>query len=269
MLILFVTELAQTRAHSTIRSYLAGVRHFHIMAGFKSPLQPAPRLDLALKGIQQVHPRRVRARLPITPLILQIIGQHLHLSDPDDLMLWAACCLGFFGFLRCAEFTVPAATKFDANKHLAIGDVAVDSTSQPSVLAVTIKMSKTDQFGRGTTIYLGRTDKNICPVAAILQYIAVRGFEHGPLFRTRTGQPLTRELLVARLRSTLAQAGIDASKYSGHSFRIGAATTAAAGGISDALIKTLGRWASNAYHLYVKVPRSELSSVSRTLVLQV
>ena len=44
-------------------------------------------------------------------------------------------------------------------------------------------------------------------------------------------------------------AGIDFVPYSGHSFRSGAATTAAKQGISDATIKMLGRWKSSAYQL--------------------
>lgn len=68
-----------------------------------------------------------------------------------------------------------------------------------------------------------------------------------------------------RLREALTAAGFDASQYSGHSFRIGTATTAAAVGIEDSLIKTLGRWESSAYQLYVKVPRDRLAVVSKRL----
>jgi len=56
----------------------------------------------------------------------------------------------------------------------------------------------------------------------------IRGFDHGPLFQLQNSQPLTRQKLVDMLRTTLSMAGIDPTHYSGHSFRIGAATTAAA-----------------------------------------
>ena len=52
---------------------------------------------------------------------------------------------------------------------------------------------------------------------------------------------LSRECLVKRVRQALAPSGLDVAQYSGHSFRIGAATTAASVGIEDSLIKTLGR----------------------------
>ena len=55
---------------------------------------------------------------------------------------------------------------------------------------------------------------------------------------------------MARVRAALDSAGINKKKYAGHSFKIGAATTASACGLSDATIKTLGRWESSAYQLY-------------------
>ena len=53
--------------------------------------------------------------------------------------------------------------------------------------------------------------------------------------------------------------------YAGHSFHIGAATTAAAGGVPVEVIKTLGRWKSQAYQLYIKLPSSQLADISKKL----
>ena len=55
------------------------------------------------------------------------------------------------------------------------GDVAVDDHSNPSLVRIHLRKSKTDQLGRGVDIYLGRTDEDLCPVAALLAYLAVRG----------------------------------------------------------------------------------------------
>ena len=43
----------------------------------------------------------------------------------------------------------------------------------------------------------------------------------------RDGQPLSWPALVAGIHRALVSAGVDVSRFSGHSFRIGAATTAA------------------------------------------
>ena len=76
-------------------------------------------------------------------------------------------------------------------------------------------------------------------MAAVLVYIALRGPGDGPLFRFRDGHALTRERFVDQVRKVLRKVGIDQNAYSGYSFRIGAATTAAAQGIQDSLIKTM------------------------------
>ncbi len=71
--------------------------------------------------------------------------------------------------------------------------------------------------------------------------------------------------MLTRLRfveAALSAAGVDESKYNGHSFRIGAATTAAAKGFEDSAIK---KWRSVAYLDYIRTPRSELANYSRLL----
>ena len=88
----------------------------------------------------------------------------------------------------------------------------------------------------------------------------------GPLFVFSDSSPLTRTKLISAVQRVLAQAGFDTAGYTGHSFRIGAATTAAQAGIEDSVIKMLGRWESGAYHRYLRTPRDTLAAVSCQLV---
>ena len=92
------------------------------------------------------------------------------------------------------------------------------------------------------------------------------GQSPGPLFLTADDSSLSRGHLVSRVRSVLAKAGMDGSQYSGHFFRIGAATAAAAGGLPDSLIQTLVRWRSDSFWRYIRIPHKELAQVSVTLV---
>ena len=99
---------------------------------------------------------------------------------------------------------------------------------------ITLKQSKTDQLRKGITIVLGRTNKTpLCPVSALLSYLVVRGMVPGPLFVWSDGQFLTRAHFVREVKQALELAGADASDFNGHSFRIGAASTAAANGIAS------------------------------------
>ena len=167
--------------------------------------------------------------------------------------------------LRSGEATLTSGQEFDPEADLSEGDIALDDLVNPTVIRVHIKASRTDPFRQGVFVYLGATGNDLCPVAAVSAYLAIRAREPGPFFRFASGAALTREALVEQLRSALSQFDMDVSPYSGHSFRIGAATTAAAVGLEDSLIKTLGCWQSVAYQLYVRLPRERLASVSKRL----
>ena len=126
-----------------------------------------------------------------------------------------------------------------------------------------LKKSKTDPFHQSIDVYVGATGSDVCPASTLLQYIGVHSSTAGPLFVFHCGQFLTRSLLVSHLQRALEQAGMEHKNFNGHSFRIGAATTAAQCGIENSVIETMGRWKSDAYRIYVKIPHSHLASISR------
>ena len=255
----------------TIKVYLSAVRFLHIEEAGTDPFLPTqPRLHYILQGIKRAEAEKgveKRTRLPITPNILRKIKEawEASASEPDIIMLWAACCLGFFGFLRSGEMTVPTTGMYDKTCHLSLADIAVDNPAKPETIRVRIKQSKTDPFRKGIDLFMGRTASDICPVRALLNYLIVRGKTEGPLFTFADGSYLTRQRLVDAVRQALEKAGLDPKKYSGHSFRIGAATAAAERGMEDSVIKTLGRWRSLAYLEYIKIPREQLAGYSRLL----
>ena len=96
-----------------------------------------------------------------------------------------------------------------------------------------IKKSKTDQGRKGVKVFIGKTSDDLCPVTALLSYLASRGADPGALFRWESGIPLSKSKFVDHVQDGLGKANLPAQDYAGHSFRIGAATTAAIMGLED------------------------------------
>ena len=170
-----------------------------------------------LRGVRRIRGERAaRPRLPITPDILRALLRHWSASGItyDVVMLWAACCLGFFGFLRAGEFTVNSKKSFDPSCHLTPADVSVDSRKAPQMVRVAIRQSKTDPFRRGAKISLGKSGNKLCPVSALLVYLARRGSSKGPLIFSDVS-PLSRQRLVSYLRESLSVLGFNCELYSG------------------------------------------------------
>ena len=168
-----------------------------------------------------------------------------------DNLVSAACALSFFGFFSVGEITVPSQSAFQQSKHFGWRDICVDSILTPSLLRVHLKVLKCDQIGNGADIYIGKMGDKICSVAACLPYMQLQGHHGGPFFCFRENIPLTKGMFVAHVCKALTQAGLEASLYSGHSFRIGAAMSVAQAGVKVLVIKALSRWSNAAFLLYI------------------
>lgn len=249
----FVAYLADVVrvAPSTIKVYLAGVRALHIERGWPDPCERAPLTQRVLTGVKRVHGMHPRLlRLPVTLNVLRQLVAHLHVAEwlhpTDRLMMIAACTLAFFGFLRCSEFTSGALRS----------DVVVSTLPRPH-LTLTLRASKTDPFRRGCTVAIGSSPGVCCAVSAMASYLRATSYRSpsAPLFQLVSGAPLLRPVFSSFIQRALTTAGnVNARFYMSHSFRIGAATSAAAAGIPAWLIKTLGRWSSDAYLVYIRTP---------------
>ena len=153
-LCLFVTFLARTLQHSSIKVYLSGIRALHIDQGFPDPLADCLRLPRVVRGIKHCQGTPSSTQLPITDDLMLIIWQSLYLSLLNHVMFWAACSLGYFSCLRASEFTVPNLSSFSSSLHLSAQDITVDFSSAPSSMRIRIKGSKTDPFRKGCFLHM-------------------------------------------------------------------------------------------------------------------
>ncbi len=252
----------------TCRSYVAAVRAHHLEKGVTLCDGQSRRLQAVLKGVQRREAGVAkRVRRPVTPAVLKKLQPVwcVGVSAADGTMLWAACCVGYFGFLRVGEFTTPKGGAFDPLIHLSWSDVAVDRAVNPRVVQFQLKATKTDPFRNGARVCVGAVGGSLCPVKALLQYLSTRGSAEGPLFRFESGVPLSRSRFVGHLQGALARAGLSETEFNGHSLRIGAATVAGRSGMPEAVLKSLGRWSSSAYTAYVRTPASDLAVWSQVL----
>jgi len=185
-LCLFVTFVARTIQHSSIKVYLSWVRALHIEQGFPNPLINCLRLQWVVRGIKHCQ-GSPSLRLPITDDLMLVIWRSLDLRLLDHCMFWAACSLGYFGFLLTSEFTVPNPSSFSSSLHLGVQDIAVDSPSAPSCMRIKIKGSKTDPFRKGSLIHIGIGQHPLHAVHALMTYLVLRGDAPGPLFLFQSG----------------------------------------------------------------------------------
>ena len=153
-----------------------------------------PRLSQVMRGIkshQAKQGRQSRPCLPITPTILRQLKRVWDKSADnfDHITLWAASTTCFFGFMRAGEITVPSQDAYDPTTHLSFKDIMAYAPANSTVMEVCIKASKTDPFRKGVNLYIGRTNNDLCPITAMMAYLAIRGASEGPLFRFKSGQP--------------------------------------------------------------------------------
>ena len=122
-----------------------------------------------------------------------------------------------------------------------------------STIKLTLRNYKHSDTSKPVDIFLYR-EHPVCPVSLLLTYLNLRDNFPGPLFCWPDASPISRSFFTSALTAALNFCNLDVSTYKSHSFRIGAASWAAAKGFSDAQIRRFGRWNSNAFLRYIRIP---------------
>lgn len=244
----------------TIKLYLAGIRYFLLRYYNTEPLKETPRLDYILKGINKLQVNTSNKRFPITSDVLWKLCDNLQkgmFSPFIDLMLLCIFKMAFFGFLRCGEFTCNERS----DSKLFIEDIVFDTKSDIDSYALHLHSSKCDPFHKGVDVIIFENQVSR-PVYTMERYIQSRlrqgAVPTSPLFveHELDFSPLSRSTFIGLLKEALRRSGFNDLLFSGHSFRIGAATSAAAAGVEDHIIKSLGRWNSDCYMRYIRVDKN-------------
>lgn len=241
-------------APSTVSTYVSALGYCHKLSGFPDPTKAFFIVQM-LKGYGKLG-SRLDSRLPITlPILNRILESSVVICHTpyDRYLFQAMCSLAFFACMRVGEFTWITTQERDSLIQLHQLTQLVDANQRVISLKFTFRDFKHNYNQRPFSVVIYRRN-NFCPVQIILDYLSLRGSGPGPLFRLADGSPVSRTIFIDKLSMAIKYCGLDPSRYKGHSFRIGAASFAADAGMSDSQIRALGRWKSNAFHKYIRIP---------------
>ena len=165
--------------------------------------------------------------------------------------------------------------------HTIVPVIRFDLYSTVTYYTINLRVSKTDQGRKGLNVVIGHNT----PVSAMLVCLRYHPFLScssssfssssnltsssssnltSPLFVLGV-LPLSRSSMIDLTRTVISSLGLDSSLYHGHSFRRGGATSLADAGIDHDIIKTMGRWKSDCYQIYIQTTTDRLLQSSRAM----
>ena len=249
---LYVSHLFQSgHAGSTIQAKLSALAYFHKLHGYQDPCSHFL-VGKAVLGAKKLSPT-FHSRSPLTFNMLNNIMVAIpRLRWPHywSTTFAAMLALSFHSFLRPGEIT-------SSPHNLMFANVSVSDSS----LFLTFHQFK-HHIGEPVTIQTRAYGGATCPVSRLQAYLKLRGNQPGPLFCDMSGNPVSYSQYANFFASFKALLQLPTS-ISPHSARIGAATHAAANGVSECLIKQLGRWKSDAYTRYIRIPVLDTSVLGK------
>jgi len=217
---LYLTHLSQTSKFSTLKRRLASISVIHRLSGHYIDTKH-PMITENLMGIKRVKGSYQKAKKPILinelKLIVNVIDKEK--KEKNKSRDRALILVGFAGGFRRSEL-------------VAILYEDIDFVSEG--VKIFVKRSKTDQSGEGMTKgipYFSNT--NYCPVVSLRNWLEKSEIKSGKIF------DISDKSVALTVKKYTAMAGLDSSKYSGHSLRSGFATSTAELGAEERSIMAM------------------------------
>lgn len=245
---LYLTYLATKKIKiSTIKRRLVSIGVIHKMKGYYLDTKH-PIIIENFMGIKRAIGTNQRGKKPLLindlKALIDVINKE-NISDLKKLRDTSLLLLGFAGGFRRNELI-----------SLDIEDIEFVFEG----MKVTLKKSKTDQFGEGFVKGIPHFENYLyCPVKNLKKWLNMSKIKYGPIF-TRfskgtkvTNTRLTDQSVALIIKEYLSKAGIDSKNYSGHSLRSGFATSAAEAGAEERSIMAMtGHKSSEMVRRYIK-----------------
>ena len=230
---LYLTHLSKNSKISTLRRRLVSISMVHKLKGHYLDTKH-PIIVENLMGIRRVKGSIQKGKKPILinhlKSIINIINQQ-EIDEIKKIRDKTIILVGFGGGFRRTEL------------------ISIDNEDLefvPEGVKITIKRSKTDQFGEGMIKGLPYfNNEEYCPVNNLKKWLDLSNIKSGPIFRrfakgsVLTNYRLTDQSVVMLIKDYLNLAGIENKNFSGHSLRSGFATVAAESGADERSIMAM------------------------------
>ena len=252
IMMLFIAHLHNAGlAPASIISYVSAISYFHRISGHQDPAKSfiVSRLLIGAQKLRTVPDVRLPITLPILTKLVAAVPTVIT-SRYKQVMLRAMMVLAFKAYLRVGE-RVPGSARTGQN-CLQRQDISLNG----DLISVSFRHFKhSAKHGPQSLQIAGGLipASPISPASCIRDFLDVRGAVQGPLFAYLDGSPMLRREFDLFLKNLIEFCGLSSKVFKGHSFRIGAATSAALRGKSDAQIRAAGRWSSDAFRKYIRV----------------
>jgi len=253
-LLRFITACAGAYAGTTIANYIFAVKAWHTLHGGTWNIRMTE-IQAALDGAARLAPNTSRRskRLPWTPELIARIAAILNFADPLDAAAFACLTVVFWTMSRTAEFVTPNLSCFSPAEFISRGGVQ-EEVDRNGLRVLVFKLPKTKISRTGEDVYCARQDGPSDPIGALMRHFTVN---HPPLtaplfaWRHPDGlRPLTRAAFTSRMDVAINTLNVPKLHY--HGLRIGSVLEYLLRGVPFEVVKTMGRWSSDSFTLYLR-----------------